>query len=135
LDDLDLVIPVNSILAIAGASGAGKSTLADLIMGLLLPDRGSLTVDGEPLRGARLSAWRRSVAYVPQDNFLFNTTVRANLLWASRGASEPDLMAALAAAGADRLIAAMPERLDTVVGERGIRLSGGERQRLALARA
>ncbi len=135
LDGVDLGIPAGTVVAVAGASGAGKSTLADLMMGLIVPDSGSVLVDGEPLAHARLAAWRRSVAYVPQDNFLFNQTVRANLAWMSPEATEADLLQALAIAGADKLVAALPAGLDTVIGERGSRLSGGERQRLVIARA
>jgi ATP-binding cassette subfamily C protein len=130
LDGLDLEIAAGSILAIVGASGAGKSTLADLLMGLQVPDAGSLTVDGQALTGLRLAAWRRGVAYVPQENFLFNQSIRANLQWAAPDASDAEFHRVLAQTGTDSIVAAMPEGLDTMVGERGGRLSGGERQRL-----
>jgi ATP-binding cassette subfamily C protein len=133
LDRLDLVVPAGSVVAIVGASGAGKSTVADIVMGLLVPQAGAVSVDGEPLHGPRLTAWRRSVAYVPQDHCLFNDTVRANLLWAWPEAGAQELRDALASTGADRTIAAIADGIDTVIGERGNRLSGGERQRLALA--
>jgi ATP-binding cassette, subfamily C, bacterial len=123
------------MIAIVGRTGAGKSSLADLLLGLLSPDNGTLLVDGIPLDGALLGHWRRSVGYVPQDNFLFNDTIRANLLWAYPEASEDDFREALSIAAADGFIGKLPEGLDTVVGERGLRLSGGERQRLGLARA
>ena len=87
------------------------------------------------MQGNRLAAWRRSIAYVPQDNVLFNESVRANLLWGAQEATRAELDAALAQTGMDRLIAAMPQGIDTAIGERGNRLSGGERQRLSLARA
>jgi ATP-binding cassette subfamily C protein len=132
---VDFVIPAATTIAIAGRSGAGKSTLADLLLGLVVPDAGSILVDGAPLRGARLGSWRRSVGYVPQDNFLFNATVRANLLWACPDADETDIHRALSIAAADEFVARLPKGLDTVIGERGLRLSGGERQRLGLARA
>jgi ATP-binding cassette subfamily C protein len=135
IEGLDLVIPAGSSVAIVGRTGAGKSTLADLLLGLLSPDKGTLLVDGIPLDGALLGRWRRSVGYVPQDNFLFNDTIRANLLWAYPEAREEDFREALSIAAADGLIAKLPEGLDTVLGERGLRLSGGERQRLGLARA
>jgi ATP-binding cassette subfamily C protein len=135
LQDVDVVIPAGGMTAIIGPSGSGKSTLADLIMGLLRPDRGEIRVEGRPLTGERLYQWRRSVGYVPQETFLFHDTVRANLLWALPGAGEGDLWRALSLAVADEFVARMPQGLDTVVGERGLRLSGGERQRIALARA
>ena len=133
--NLDFVVPAATMVAIAGRSGAGKSTLADLLLGLMLPDTGSILVDGVPLREAMLGSWRRSVGYVPQDNFLFNDTVRANLLWAYPDANQDDIRRSLSIAAADEFIAKLPNGLDTVIGERGLRLSGGERQRLGLARA
>jgi ATP-binding cassette subfamily C protein len=135
LNGLDLEIRTGSIVALAGASGAGKSTLADLLLGLQVPHAGSVTVDGKPLTSERLAAWRRSMAYVPQENFLFNLSVRSNLQWAKPDASDEEIFRVLRMTGADAVIAAMPDGLDTVVGERGSRLSGGERQRLVQARA
>jgi ATP-binding cassette subfamily C protein len=135
LAGLDLEIPAGSAVAIVGASGVGKSTLADMLMGLQVPDAGSVSVDGQTLTGPRLAAWRRSIAYIPQENFLFNQSIRANLQWASPDASDADLRQVLALTGADAVVATMPDGLDTIVGERGSRLSGGERQRLILARA
>jgi ATP-binding cassette subfamily C protein len=135
LEGLDLVIPAGSTIAIVGRTGAGKSTLADLLLGLLTPDSGTVLIDGNRLEGALLARWRRSVGYVPQDNFLFNDSIRANLLWAYPEAREDDFREALSIAAADGFVAKLPNGLDTVVGERGVRLSGGERQRLGLARA
>lgn len=135
LAGLNLDLAAGSVVAIVGASGAGKSTLADVLLGLLVPDAGSVAVDGESLTGSRLAAWRRSVAYVPQENFLFNQSIRANLLWGYPDASEAEIAHVLALTGAAATVAAMPNGLDTVVGERGGRLSGGERQRLIIARA
>jgi ATP-binding cassette subfamily C protein len=135
LTDINLVIPVRQTTALVGPSGAGKSTLADLLIGLLSPDTGMILVDGEPLCHRRLPLWRRQVAYVPQETFLFHDTVRANLLWAQPAASEAALWQALHLAAAEQFVHQLPAGLDTVVGDRGIRLSGGERQRLALARA
>jgi ATP-binding cassette, subfamily C, bacterial len=133
LDGLDLKVTAGSVVAIVGASGAGKSTVADLLMGLQVPDAGSVAVDGQTLTGPRLAAWRRSI--VPQEGFLFNQSIRANLQWAAPDASDADLRRALALTGADSVVATMPEGLDIIVGERGARLSGGERQRIILARA
>lgn len=135
LASVSLVIPVERTVAVVGPSGAGKSTVADLIMGLLRPREGRLTVDGRLVDDARIEAWRRQIGYVAQDTFLFHDTVRANLLWAAPDATEADLWQALDRAAAAAFVRAMPGTLDTVVGDRGVRLSGGERQRLALARA
>jgi ATP-binding cassette subfamily C protein len=131
---VSLTIPAGQTTAIVGPSGSGKSTLADLLLGLLTPDSGRVLVDGTPLTPDLLSAWRDQIGYVPQDSFHFHDTVRANLLWARLEASEAELREALEVAAAG-FVAQLPEGLDTVLGDRGVRLSGGERQRIALARA
>jgi ATP-binding cassette subfamily C protein len=133
--EVSLTIPARRMTALVGASGAGKSTLADLVLGLLSPAEGRVLVDGEPLDKPRLAGWRNSIGYVPQEPFLFHDTIRANLLWARPDATEDDLRNVLRAAAAEEFVARLPQGLDTVVGDRGVRLSGGERQRLTLARA
>jgi ATP-binding cassette subfamily C protein len=135
LADLDLEIPAGSITALVGPSGAGKSTFADLLMGLQVPDSGSISIDGQELNGAHRAAWRRSISYVPQENFLFHQSIRRNLQWVRPDATDDELHQVLKLTGAATIVASMPDGLDTVVGERGSRLSGGERQRLTLARA
>ena len=132
--DVSFEIPARGFVAIVGPSGSGKSTIADLACGLLRPQNGQIAVDGTPLDDRTLLQWRRSVAYVEQDSFLFNDTIRANLQWILPGASDDQLNAALELASAG-FVFDFPEGLSTVVGDRGSRLSGGERQRLALARA
>lgn len=134
LRGLSVSFPARTTTAVMGASGAGKSTLADVLTGLLAPDAGTLSVDGVAVSGAERRAWRRHVAYVPQEVFLFHDTIRHNLSWACPGASEAELRAALARAAAE-FVFELPSGLDTVVGDGGVRLSGGERQRIALARA
>jgi len=134
LRGIDLAIPAGRTTAIVGPSGGGKSTLVDLLIGLVPPDRGSVSVDGAALDGTTRRVWRRQVAFVPQDVFLFHDTVRENLLVARADADEAALWEALSAASAE-FVHDLPDGLDTVVGDRGSRLSGGERQRLALARA
>jgi ATP-binding cassette subfamily C protein len=134
LERVSITFPARTTTAIIGASGAGKSTLADVLMGLLALDHGDLLIDGVPVAGEQRLRWRHSVAYVPQDNFLFHDTIRNNLLWGYPQASSADLRAALLRAAAD-FVFALPQGLDTVVGDGGSLLSGGERQRLALARA
>ena len=128
-------VPAKGIFAITGPSGAGKSTLADLMLGLLEPTRGEILVDGAPLSKADLAHWRRSTAYVAQEPFLLHDTVRANLSWMRSAATEADMWRSLELAAASTFVSALPQGLDTVVGDRGGRLSGGERQRIALAAA
>jgi len=135
LRQIDLFIPVGSTTAIVGPSGAGKSTTADLVMGLIVPSYGQVLVDGVPLEGERVLSWREQIGYVAQDTFLFHDSVRANLLWACPETGEDDLWEALRLAAAEGFVRQLPQGLETVVGDRGVRLSGGERQRLALARA
>jgi ATP-binding cassette subfamily C protein len=135
LTGITLEIPAGTIFALAGPSGAGKSTTADLLAGLIRPTRGQIVVDGQPLSGERMLGWRRSVAIVPQDPFLFHDTIEANLRWACPEASTSELWRALDMAAGGAFVRALPEQLGTLVGDRGMQLSGGERQRITLARA
>jgi ATP-binding cassette subfamily C protein len=135
IKDMNLKIPFGKTTAIAGPSGAGKSTVADLVMGLIQPNEGKVTVDGIHILEKFLGSWRNSIGYVAQETFLFNESIRFNLFLASPDASEEELNEALKLAAAYHFVNKLPEGLDTVIGDRGVRLSGGERQRLALARA
>lgn len=135
ISDLDLTIPAGKTTAIVGPSGAGKSTIADLVMGLIRPDEGRVLVDERPLRAEQRRAWRSKIGYVPQDTFLFHDTVRENLLWARPDARDGEIREALRLAAGEDFVSGLPEGMETVLGDRGVRLSGGERQRLALARA
>ncbi len=135
ISDLDLTIQAGKTTAIVGPSGAGKSTIADLVMGLIQPDEGRVLVDERPLRAEQRRAWRSTISYVPQDTFLFHDTVRQNLLWARPDARDGEIREALRLAAAEDFVSRLPEGMETVLGDRGVRLSGGERQRLALARA
>ena len=135
LEGVDLTVPAGTFTAVAGPSGAGKSTLVDILLGLIEPDTGEVRIDGRRLAGPDLRRWRRSVAYVPQDPYLFHDTIGANLRWARPEATEAELWQALRLAAAADFVAALPEGLATVAGDRGARLSGGERQRVVLARA
>ncbi|MEC0180290.1 ABC transporter ATP-binding protein [Paenibacillus peoriae] len=135
LHQINLFIPARGMTAIVGKSGAGKSTLVDVLMGFLRPTGGQIKIDERVVDDELLPQWRQSFGYVSQDPFLFHATVRENLKLADRNASEEQLWEALHFAAADSFVARLPEGLDTVIGDRGIRLSGGERQRLVLARA
>ncbi len=135
LREVNMVIPAGRITAIVGPSGAGKSTLGDLVMGLYPADSGRITIDGVPLALSAARVWRERIGYVANETALFRLTVRENLLWARPDASEGDMLEALRLAVADEFAQALPQGLDTVVGERGGMLSQGECQRIALARA
>ncbi|UQZ85685.1 Heterocyst differentiation ATP-binding protein HepA [Paenibacillus konkukensis] len=135
LERIDLYIPAMRMTAVIGRSGAGKSTLIDMLMGLLRPEEGQVLVDGVPLGGRLLQRLRKAVGYVPQDPLLFGGSIRENLLLIDPEASERQLWEALEFAAADEFVRRLPQGLDTLIGDRGVRLSGGERQRLVLARA
>jgi ABC-type multidrug transport system fused ATPase/permease subunit len=135
LKGVDLFIPANSMTAIIGPSGAGKSTLIDVIMGLMAPSEGVIEIDDSVLSATNLAAYRRSISYVPQDPFLFNASIRDNMTLVLPGASDEQIWEALRFASCAEFVGKLPEGLDTLIGDRGVRLSGGERQRLVLARA
>ena len=135
LDSASLVVPAGELTAIVGPSGAGKTTVADLIIGLLRPQAGDVLIDDVQLQTYDAQRWRALIGYVPQDTFLLHDTIGVNVTLGDRDLSPADVQAALRAAGAWDFIAALPDGIDTVVGERGLRLSGGQRQRIALARA
>ncbi|MFC4320697.1 ABC transporter ATP-binding protein [Litchfieldia salsa] len=135
LKNINVLIPSNQMTAIVGPSGAGKSTFIDLLMGLNQPETGEVFLDGAPLSKGNLLSLRKSISYVPQDPFLFNTSIRENLLLISPDSEEKDLWEALEFSSAAEFVRKLPQGLDTIIGDRGIRLSGGERQRLVLARA
>jgi ATP-binding cassette subfamily C protein len=135
LTDVCLRLPAGTLTVLSGPSGAGKSTLLDLLAGLLRPDHGRISIDDRELTDDLAQAWRHSIAYVLQDPFLFHDTIRANLRVAKPDATDSELDAALVLSGAATFVDSLPQRMDTIVGDRGARFSGGERQRLALARA
>jgi ATP-binding cassette subfamily C protein len=128
-----LMIPAHRTTAIVGPTGSGKTTLLDLISGLSAPDSGTIEADGMPI-GAH-PAWRRQIAYIPQDTVILDGTIRENLTWGASDLDDDRIMTALSQAAAVGFVRGLPEGLATWVGERGVRLSGGEKQRLALARA
>jgi len=135
LSDITVAIPAGKTVALVGTSGAGKTTTAQLLMRFWDPDSGRITLNGADLRDYKLDVLRRMVALVAQDTYLFNDTLRANILIARPEASQAELDAAIAHASLSDLVAALPDGLDSPVGERGTSLSGGQRQRVAIARA
>jgi len=135
LSDINVNIPKNSTIAFVGRSGSGKSTLADIICGLRTPDSGGVFIDNTNLDDIDLNSWRQLIGYVTQDIFVFNDSLRNNLLFANPEATEHDIQNALEIAHLKEFIDSLPNKLDTCLGEGGTRLSGGQRQRLALARA
>jgi ATP-binding cassette subfamily C protein CydCD len=129
------VVPAGSTVALVGPSGAGKTTIAHLFLRFWDPDKGAARLDGHDLRDYRLDDLRRRVALVAQDTYLFNDTLRANVLLARPGASGTEVETAIEQAALAEFVTSLPDGLDTIVGERGTRLSGGQRQRVAIARA
>jgi ATP-binding cassette subfamily C protein CydCD len=135
LADVSIAIPAGRTVALVGTSGAGKTTTAQLLMRFWDPDTGRITLGGRDLRDWRLDDLRRHIALVAQDTYLFNDTLRSNILIARPDADEAALMAAVRHASLGDLVEALPDGLDSPVGERGTSLSGGQRQRVAIARA
>ncbi len=135
LEKLNLRVPAGKIVAVVGESGSGKSTLLKLLMGFYAPTSGRVTADGVDQRDFDLNSWRNRIGLVSQDAFVFNGTLRDNIALGRPAATLADVATAAKSAGLEEFIASLPERYETVVGERGANLSGGQRQRLAIARA
>ncbi|MBK7520865.1 MAG: ABC transporter ATP-binding protein [Gammaproteobacteria bacterium] len=135
LENLDLEIPACALVTLMGASGCGKTTILDLITGLVEPSAGRVLVDGVPLEQLDIGAWRRSIGYVAQETVLLHDTILNNITLGDPQFDAGDVEYALQIAGAGEFVAAFPEGVHHVVGERGGMLSGGQRQRLMIARA
>lgn len=135
LHGISFEAPRGSVTALVGSSGSGKSTIAGLVAGFLHNYRGSITVDGTDLSSLDLQSYRQQLGLVLQDDFLFEGTIRENILLANADASEKELQAAVAAAYVDEFSERFEKGLETVIGERGVKLSGGQKQRIAIARA
>ncbi len=135
LHDIDLEVRAGEVLAIVGSSGAGKSTLVHLLPRFFDVTSGRLLIDGHDVRDVTLSSLRSQIGIVTQEVILYNDTVRNNIAYGQPHVSQAEVEAAAQAALAHDFIEAMPERYETMIGERGARLSGGERQRIAIARA
>ena len=135
LSNVNLVVPVGSILALVGNSGGGKTTMVNLLPRFYDVSAGAILIDGQDIRNYSLHALRSQIAIVTQQTFLFNDTVRANISYARPEATEMEVVAAAQAAYAWDFIQKLPKGLDSIIGEAGVLLSGGERQRLSIARA
>jgi ABC-type multidrug transport system fused ATPase/permease subunit len=135
VNEISFSIPHGQLTALVGASGAGKSTLASLLLRFIEPTSGQILVAGRPLAEIPADEWRNQLAWVPQNPYLFQDSLAANLKLAKPEAAETDLVRACKQAGLMDFIATLPQGFETPIGERGARLSGGQAQRLALARA
>lgn len=135
LSGLNIYIRKGQMTALVGESGSGKSTVTDIVLGLQIPERGQVLIDGVPLGDWKQNSFRERIGYVPQDPLLFHASIRDNLLWSFEQATEDDIRRALRLANAEDFVKELPQGIDTFVGDRGVRLSGGQRQRIALARA
>ncbi len=135
LSDIDLQVEGGTTVAFVGRSGAGKTTIASLVARFYDATEGRVMIDGQDVRSLSLSSLRNTIGVVHQDALLFSTSIRENLSFGKQNATEKEMWEALDNANINAFVEALPQRLDTVIGERGVKLSGGQRQRLALARA
>ncbi len=135
LGSADITIPYRAFVALVGPSGSGKTTLADLVTGLASPKSGLVLVDDTPLSDIDMKKWRSSIGYVPQETILFHDTIHNNITLGDESISREEVKQALISAGAWNFVSSLPERTETIVGERGTKFSGGQRQRFAIARA
>ena len=135
LHDVNFNVPAGSVVALVGSSGSGKSTIAGLAASFLTPQEGEVIVDGQDLSKVELKSFRKHLGVVLQDDFLFEGSIRENILFPRPNASEEELLAAVKTAYVDEFTNRFDDGLDTLIGERGIKLSGGQRQRIAIARA
>lgn len=132
--DLNLQIRAGETVAFVGPSGAGKTTLCSLLPRFYELDDGTITIDGINIRDMTQQSLRNNIGIVQQDVFLFGGSIRENIAYGKLDASDDEIMAAARQARLDELIESLPDGLDTVVGERGVKLSGGQKQRLSIAR-
>ena len=135
LNGVNLSIPYGAMVGIIGPSGSGKTTLFDIVLRLLEPTKGALVLDGVPVSNIDINIWRKNIAYVSQDIFLINDTVRENIRFFDENVSDEDVVKAAKRAHIYDVIEKLPEGFNTKVGERGVMLSAGQRQRIAIARA
>ncbi len=135
LKNLNLTFEKGKVTAIVGPSGAGKTTLINLILGLFEPTEGRIIIDGKPFQEYELETWLNKIGFVSQDPFIYHSSVVENILFGRNGHSMESVIKAAIMANAHGFISEMPERYETIVGDRGMKLSGGQQQRIAIARA
>ncbi|QWX83221.1 ABC transporter ATP-binding protein [Cellulophaga sp. HaHaR_3_176] len=135
LHNIDFEVKSGSVVALVGSSGSGKSTIAGLAATFLNPQSGNITIDGQDMSKVNLNSFRKNLGVVLQDEFLFEGTIRANILFPRPDASEEELQRAVNAAYVNEFTDRFEKGLETLIGERGVKLSGGQRQRIAIARA
>ena len=136
LKDANLEIQKNTSVALIGASGAGKTTAADLILGILEPQEGTVTIDGVDIKKC-MKSWHEDIGYIPQVIYLMDDNIRANVAFGipEEEIDDAAIEKALREAQLDQFVHALPDGLDTMIGDRGVKLSGGQRQRIGIARA
>ncbi|MDP6183548.1 MAG: ATP-binding cassette domain-containing protein, partial [Gammaproteobacteria bacterium] len=135
LANVNVFVPAGKLTTLIGASGAGKTSLADMIVGLVTPESGTVLVDGVDLNDIDIRAWRTMIGYVPQELYLLHESIFTNVTLGDTEISEAQVWRALERVGARTFVDGLPEKLHAPVGERGLLLSGGQRQRIAIARA
>lgn len=135
IHNINIHAPRGSVTALVGSSGSGKSTIASLVSSFLIPHSGKITIDGKDLSKVTLNSYRKHLGVVLQDDFLFEGTIRENIIFPRPNASEEAIQAAVKAAYVNEFTDRFEKGLETVIGERGVKLSGGQRQRIAIARA
>lgn len=135
INGLDLKVRAGETIALVGGSGAGKSTVLNMIIGFMLPDKGSVLLDGTDMREIDLKSYRSHIAVVPQTSILFSGTIRDNITYGLKNVTDEQIRDAVRAACLEELVASLPQGIDTRIGEHGGRLSGGQRQRISIARA
>jgi ABC-type multidrug transport system fused ATPase/permease subunit len=135
LDNVELFIPKGKVTALVGPSGGGKTTLTNLVLRFYDVTEGKITLDTQDIRDIKLSSYRKLISLVLQDVFLFDGTVRENIMFGKKDASQEEVEDAAKVAHCSEFIEELQDKYDTIIGERGVKLSGGQKQRIALARA
>ena len=135
MNEISFDVPKGTVTALVGSSGSGKSTIAGLSATFLNPNSGTITIDNQDISKVKLSSFRKHLGVVLQDEFLFEGSIRENILFPRPNATEHELQKAVKAAYVNEFTDRFDNGLDTLIGERGVKLSGGQRQRLAIARA